>query len=221
VTLDVRADLLTAPAFDGAVRGWRRYPEYKNLGIAWLSQMPEHWGCRSLKRFSSVRYGLGQPPPEAAQGVPLLRATNVKRGRLVRDGLIFVDPADVPNSRDAWLTPGEIIVVRSGAYTGDSALVTADFAGAVAGYDLVVKVTSGSPRYVAWQMLSAELLVSQLLPKAARAAQPHLNAEELGATLFAQPTLQEQEAIAVFLDRETAKIDDLVEKSRRSAGCSG
>ena len=45
-----------------------------------------------------------------------------------------------------------------------------------------------------------------------RAAQPHLNAEELGATVILLPPLSEQTAIVAFLDRETAKIDMLVTK---------
>ncbi|MBF0155117.1 MAG: restriction endonuclease subunit S [Magnetococcales bacterium] len=43
-----------------------------------------------------------------------------------------------------------------------------------------------------------------------RAAQPHLNAEELGLCLIITPPTKEQSAIASFLDRETLKIDALV-----------
>jgi restriction endonuclease S subunit len=45
-----------------------------------------------------------------------------------------------------------------------------------------------------------------------RAAQPHLNAEELGNCAVLLPPLPEQQAIADFLDRETAKIDLLYSK---------
>ena len=65
----------------------------------------------------------------------MVRATNVKRGRLVSDGLIRIKREAIPESRNPYLCAGEIIVVRSGAYTGDVAMVTHDWAGSVVGYD--------------------------------------------------------------------------------------
>ena len=49
-----------------------------------------------------------------------------------------------------------------------------------------------------------------------RAAQPHLNAEELGNCLVFLPPLTEQHVIADFLDRETAKIDALSGKVKEA-----
>ena len=39
-----------------------------------------------------------------------------------------------------------------------------------------------------------------------------LNFEQIGDLTFARPAIREQQAIAAFLDRETAKIDGLVAK---------
>ena len=49
-----------------------------------------------------------------------------------------------------------------------------------------------------------------------RSAQPHLNAEELGEALILLPLLPEQQAIAGFLDRETARLDALVARVREA-----
>lgn len=175
------------------------------------------WTLLPLKRIASLRYGLGQPPAVAEGGAPLVRATNVKRGKLVMEGLIHVDPSGIPPGRDARLRAGEIIVVRSGAYTGDSALVTPEFEGAIAGYDLVVRITTGLPRFYAWQLLGTHVVDHQFGMARSRAAQPHLNAEELGETLVYVPPLAEQEALAGLLDRETARIDALIEKQKQLA----
>ena len=37
--------------------------------------------------------------------------------------MVYVDPQEVPQNREAFLSEGEIIVVRSGAYTADSAII--------------------------------------------------------------------------------------------------
>ena len=90
----------------------------KDSGVEWLGDVPSHWEVRRLKSVGSIRYGLGQPPREAHNGLPLIRATNVQRGRIIDKDMLYVDPEDVPKGRAAFLRTGEIIVVRSGAYTG-------------------------------------------------------------------------------------------------------
>ena len=83
--------------------------------------------------------------------------------------------------------------------------------GAVAGYDMVVTVTRASSRFIAYCLLSRYVLEGQLLLLTLRAAQPHLNAEELGSVLLAMPpTRKEQEAIADFLDTKLAGVKRIV-----------
>jgi len=185
-------------------------------GIEWLGNIPAHWKVLMLKRLARIRYGLGQPPKETSEGLPLLRATNIKQGRISLEGLVFVDPLDVPPSRDAFLRENEILVVRSGAYTGDSAIVRRDYAGAVAGYDLVVTILKGVPDYFAWQFLGPEVCGFQFQTVRLRAAQPHMNAEELGNTLVVSPPLSDQEMIAEFLSHESHRIEAIATKVRES-----
>ena len=173
----------------------------KQSGIEWLGVIPEHWQLVKLKRIGRIRYGLGQPPKESKNGLPLIRATNVKSGRIVQKNLIFVDPEDVPLSRDAILRGDEIIVVRSGALTADSAIVPMEYEGAVAGYDMVVTIQRSLPQFVAAALLSKYMLADQLFLLKSRAAQPHLNAEELGnAIVVIPPTNPEQKLIVEYLD---------------------
>jgi type I restriction enzyme S subunit len=186
----------------------------RDSGIPWLGEIPGHWAVVMLKRLASIRYGLGQPPTESETGIPLIRATNVKHGRIAESGMMYVDPTDVPKSRDAELRAGEIIVVRSGAYTGDSAIVPEEYAGAIAGYDMVVTIRNGFSPYIAWQLLGPEIYELQFSFYKLRAAQPHLNAEELGSTLVAFPPEPEQRVIAAYLDRQTAKLDTLIAKAQ-------
>lgn len=74
---------------------------------------------------------------------------------------------------------------------------------------------TGVPSFVACCLLSAHVLQDQIDLYRTRAAQPHLNAEELGQCCIPWPSTSEQERIAQFLDSETAKIDALTEKKER------
>lgn len=163
-------------------RGLNPDVKLKASGIPWLGEIPEHWEVKRLKSIAKIRYGLGQPPRESETGLPLIRATNVDRGRILEKNLVRVDPADVPKTRNAFLKAGEIIVVRSGALTADSAIIPAEYEGAVAGYDMVVTVIRAQPEFVAMALLCSYVQSDQLVIASMRAAQPHLNAAELGVS---------------------------------------
>lgn len=191
--------------------GLRQRVETQPTGAPVLPQIPADWRFGRLKSVATIRYGLGQPPAELSSGVAMIRATDVDAGTIRTDSLLRVDPEELPRDRNPYLKPGEVIVVRSGAYTGDSAIVPPSLEGAVAGYDMVVTVTRASSRFIAYCLLSRYVLEGQLLLLTLRAAQPHLNAEELGSVLLAlPPTLKEQEAIADFLDTKLAEMRRIV-----------
>lgn len=146
---------------------------------------PKGWQFKTLsEQGAQVRYGLGQPPQTCDGGRPLIRATNISRGTINPANMLFVDPIDVPPGRNAFLHADEVLVVRSGAYTGDIAQVTKKWQDSVAGYDLVI--TPGDS-------LNGEFLESFLLTTfiqngyfknlKVRGGQPHLNAAQLSATL--------------------------------------
>ena len=184
--------------------------ETRATGATVLPIVPVGWGFRRLKSVAAVRYGLGQPPVELSSGVGMIRATDVDAGTIRRGNFLRVDPDDLPLGRNPYLKAGEIIVVRSGAYTGDSAIVPSDLDGMVAGYDMVVTATRTSPRFLAYCLLSRYVLEGQIFLLTLRAAQPHLNAEELGGIQLAlPPTLDEQEAIADFVDVKFGELNRL------------
>ena len=191
--------------------GLHQKPETRFTGAPVLPQIPATWRFGRLKSVATIRYGLGQPPAELSSGVAMIRATDVDAGTIRTDNFLRVDPEELPPGRNPYLRAGEIIVVRSGAYTGDSAIVPPDLESAVAGYDMVVTATRASPRFIAYCLLSRYVLEGQLLLLTLRAAQPHLNAEELGSVLLAlPPTRKEQEEIADHLDAKLGEVKRIV-----------
>jgi type I restriction enzyme S subunit len=182
----------------------------KDSGVEWLGQIPEHWEVIKIKYIAELKYGLGQPPKYKEDGLPLIRATNVYRGDIDENDLVFVDPEDVPWERDPVLKKGDIIVVRSGAYTADSAIIPQKYDGAITGYDMVVRATGILDEFLALCLLSDYVLLAQLYQHRLRAAQPHLNREELGETVILLPPLSEQEGIVKKVKLERGAIDSTI-----------
>jgi type I restriction enzyme S subunit len=203
-TLDALCDSMLLRA---VTEGLRSGSNTEATPSAILPRIPIGWKLKRLKSVATVRYGLGQPPAQVDTGVTMIRATDVDAGQIRTDNLMRVDAQELPPGKDPYLKAGEIIVVRSGAYTGDSAIVPPDLEGSVAGYDMVVTVLGASPRFVAYCLLSRYVLNDQILLLTLRAAQPHLNAEELEGVVLALPSSRkEQNAIVEFLDSKLGEI---------------
>jgi len=102
------------------------------------------------------------------------------------------------------------------ALAPDDVVVLPELEGAVAGYNMVATVTHASPHFVAYSLLSKGVLDDQILLLTLRAAQPHLNAEELCSVILAMPgTRHEQGRIAAYLDASCAALDAAVDVKRR------
>jgi type I restriction enzyme S subunit len=198
-------------------KGLNPHAPMKPSGIEWLGDVPMGWTVSNIKRVATIRYGIGEPPQYYDSGTPLIRATNVHAGKIFNDGLVFVDPVEIPAKRIVWLAAGDIIVVRSGAYTGDSAIIPDGFGQCIAGFDMVLKCHSVDPEFLQFALLSKYLKEGQIDLQKTRAAQPHLNAEELGSCFLLLPSsVEEQAAIAKFLRvliREFATLTAEVERS--------
>lgn len=180
-------------------------------------QIPVDWECRTLGDTAEVRYGLGQPPASDPAGVPIIRATDIKRDKIDGTAVLRVSRDALPLGRKPYLKEGEIIVVRSGVNTGDVALITKEWAGAIAGYDLVVSPSDQIDPAFCFQYLVSSTAQAYFARERQRSAQPHLNAQQVAALQIPLPPLPEQRKIAEILSAEDEAIDkarSVIERSR-------
>ncbi|MFN7947015.1 MAG: restriction endonuclease subunit S [Blastocatellia bacterium] len=185
-----------------------------------IGEIPESWQLVRLGHICNVKYGLGQPPSLDVEGVPMVRATDIKTGRIISDTVIRVKREAIPEKKNAFLKSGDIIVVRSGAYTGDVAMYDGRWETAVAGYDLVVSPSgSGVDSSFVSTYLLGETAQRYFRSQRDRSAQPHLNADQLRNTPILLPPIDEQRAISklgrvcdfkmAILETESESLDEL------------
>jgi restriction endonuclease S subunit len=93
-----------------------RYPKYKASGVEWLGEVPEHWQHASLTRIASrVVVGIAEAATHAYadDGVPILRSTNIRPGRIVGD-ILFVKPEFANDRGSKLICAGDLVTVRTG-----------------------------------------------------------------------------------------------------------
>lgn len=162
--------------------------------------------------FSSIRYGTGSPPAYVEIGIPFIRATNIKHNSIVKNDLVFISIADANKIKKCVLKEGNLIVVRSGVNTGDAAVVSKEFDGAYAAYDLIIELDNVHSIFYSF-LINSNYGKAIIEPLSRRAGQPHLNAEQLKEIEFYFPPLPLQQQFAEIVN----KTEGLKEKQKQSA----
>jgi type I restriction enzyme S subunit len=171
-----------------------RYPKYKDSSVEWLGPIPAHWKVLALKHVITMQSG------EAITGESIRESGEypVFGGNGLR------------GFTDAYTHDGTYALIgRQGALCGNVNYAVGRFWAS----EHAVVCTPVRPVQTRWL---GELLRSMNLGQySVAAAQPGLSVDIIRQLRIPVPADQEQEAIADFLDRETAKIDALVAEQER------
>jgi type I restriction enzyme S subunit len=185
-------------------RGLNPKARLKPSGIEWLGDAPEHWKVLSLRyAFLNLDH---RRIPVAGEERATIEKTYPYYGA---SGIIdYVD--------DYIFDETLILVAEDGANLLSRSTPLAFLASGkywVNNHAHILKPLGGDIRY--WV---AVLHTFDYTPFVTGAAQPKLTSERLGSIKLPKPPLAEQIAIAEFLDRETAKLDQMMEKVQAAIG---
>ena len=157
---------------------------------------------RPFKDFMlDIRYGTSQPPTFNELGeFKFIRATNIKAGRITENGMLRISADEAAKIEKCRLNGNEIIIVRSGANTGDTCIVTDEYRDQYAGYDIIVTLNLEIANPVFFnELMNTHYMQAIIKPLTVRAAQPHINSEQVQNLPMLVVPLQEQEQFATFV----------------------
>jgi type I restriction enzyme S subunit len=191
------------------VRGWLPHSTCRPAASITLRQAGTH--------LTTGPFGTVLAASEyVAGGIPLVNPTHIANGRVRPELSVAVDDATASRLARHRLEVGDIVVGRHGD-VGRSALISEVEAGWLCGSgSIAIRLQKHilAPRFVQWA-LTSRVCRDQLLAASKGATMDTINEPVLlglGVPLWPVST---QEAIADFLDIETARIDGLITKKRR------
>lgn len=206
------------------VRSWRKYPSYQTIELDWVDRVPDHWTVKRLKwSITSCQNGIwGDEPTGDEDDVGCVRVADFDRLRFVLDESVELTKRSVPKDKQVGrlLNRGDLLLEKSGG--GDNqpvgALVLFDSDAIAVCSNFVAKVTVADGYCGSYlRYLHACLYASRVNTRSMKQATgiQNLDSGQYFDEKVAFPSLDEQRAIAAFLDRETALIDALVAKKQR------
>jgi len=205
-----------------ALRRYRPYPAYKDSGVEWLGEIPEHWEVKPLKAVSALQTGLtlGKEYQESSLVTrPYLRVANVQDGYISLDDVAEVSLPEKDSSRYE-LRFGDVLMTEGGDY---------DKLGRGCVWENQVQhclhqnhifAVRPRPSHLIPEFLSLTMGSSYGKAYFTATSKQSTNLASTNSTKlrnfpFPLPGESEQNAIAIFLNRETARIDALVAKKQR------
>lgn len=188
----------------------------KDSGVEWLGEVPEHWGCAAISKVTNkITNGYVGPTRDilVPEGIPYVQATHIKVGKVNFDNAYFVRQAWSNKHSKSILKKGDVLVVQTGAGTGDVGLVTEREEGFNCHALIILQP---NPSYLCGEYLSFVLQsdygYSKLFSIRTGGMHPHLNCGEVQFVKVPLPPLGEQSSITSYIRSQIEKIDNLIMK---------
>ena len=188
----------------------------KESGPNGLGCIPTHWDSKPLKYLTPdnrpIMYGIILPGPNVENGVPIVKGGDVAPGRLSLDRLSRTTHEIESNYVKSRLRGGDIVYAIRGSI-GMAEIVPPE----LENVNLTQDAARVSPKVGLnnrWLLyaLKSRPVFSQLDAKATGATIRGINIRDLKRAKVPVPPRSEQESISVFLDQETTKFDDLIDR---------
>jgi type I restriction enzyme, S subunit len=181
---------------------YKPYPAYKDSGVEWLEKVPEHWGLAPFK------YGLRLLTEKTDERSNMVSLENIEGWT----GRHIATESEYEGEGIAFQA-GDILFGKLRPYLAK--VLRAGKAGQAIGDFYVLRPAfQFYPKFTQYWLLNSQV-IDQLNGTTLGAKMPRVNWDDMGALPLPCPSGYEQATIVAHLDRETSRIDALVEKKTR------
>jgi len=190
----------------------------KDSGVEWLGEVPEHWDIAAVRRYAK-RVQTGSTPPTYEERyyedgtIPWFGPGSFDDMIEVKRPIKKIHESAVSEGVARIFSAGATLIVTIGATLGKVSSLTE--ASSCNQQITVIEFDPRNvyPRFATYQIKRLEPVLRAIAP---RATLPILDQGEIADIILGLPEISEQQAIASFLDNETAKIDTFVTKVQQS-----
>ncbi|EDJ8987162.1 restriction endonuclease subunit S [Salmonella enterica subsp. diarizonae] len=187
---------------------YRAYTAYKDSGIEWIGQVPEHWKVARVKRLASLR---NERRNDVSTDTIYIGLEDVEAG----SGQYKPTNGSSRQSEDSTVGifyEGDVLYGKLRPYLRKA--IISEMAGCCSTEFLVLRAEKTEPRWLQEWLLTPDV-THQIESGCEGAKMPRADWGHIGSIEVVYPDQPEQAQILTTLDRETARIDALVEKKTR------
>lgn len=184
-----------------------RYDKYKDSGIAWIGEIPEHWDTYQLKRCSKFinGYAFNSNHFNKDKGIPVIRIGDILNEQISFENIVYVQEN---NELEKFMAhKNDILIAMSGATVGKIGIYSTED-------KVYINQRVGIIRTIQYnfikRMFTTNGFVDYVDLSSAGSAQPNISSEEILNFYIPAPSIKEQQLIATYLDQKCSEIDELI-----------
>jgi type I restriction enzyme S subunit len=193
---------------------YQGYQKYKDSGVVWLGDIPEHWEVKRLK-FICTKVQTGTTPP-TTQGeyytegnLNWFAPSDFKDGQiLLKESIKKLNIQALEDRIVKHIPKGSVLIVGIGATLGKVGLLEID-AASNQQINAIFLNKNNNSKFIAYHLFISQEIMKVISNSTTLGI---LNQEKTKLIPLTFPPLNEQEKIAQFLDYKTKQIDELIKK---------
>lgn len=194
----------------------KKYEKYKDSGIEWIGEIPEHWEVKKLNYCFSL-IGSGTTPTAGKTEYYTNGEFNwLQTGDLNNSEINETSKKITQEALDDYSTLRfypvlSIVIAMYGATIGKTGLLKIESTTNQACCVLSKPINLDSKFAFYW----LNSVKNHIISLSYGGGQPNINQEQIRSLRIQNPTPEEQTAIANYLDRKTTEIDELIADKKR------
>ncbi len=194
------------------------YPVYKDSGVEWLGEVPEHWEVRRLKFTVSHN---DETLPENTPEDEILEYVDISSVNLV-EGITKTEQLSfekAPSRARRLVKNGDTIISTVRTYLKAIAFIenAPDNLVVSTGFAVIRPSNNVNAKFFAY-FFQGQFFIDKVVANSIGVSYPAINASDLVCIPVSYPEQKEQQQIAAFLDNKTAHLDTLIEKKQQMIG---
>lgn len=199
----------------------------KDSGARCVGKIPAHWSVSRIKYLMDGEHpypigdgdhGLIKSDDYLEDGIPYIRVLNLTWGRgLCMDNMVYISNDMNSMIKSSELRPRDLLIAKTGATIGKTAIVP-DWISLANTTSHVGKITMPKSQCAEffYHVLNSDVVQKQIEDMSAmQSTRPELGIDGLKNLTVTVPPMEEQQAIATYLDRKCAQIDTILDDKRK------
>lgn len=192
-----------------------RNVSYKDSGVDWLGEIPEHWQVKKLKYVVSINKANLSDKTDSDLIIEYIDIENVEYGR-IKEKPKKMSLKSAPSRARRIVCNGDTLISTVRTYL--KAILFIEQANnnliATTGFAVISPKLQFLPEYL-FYVLSSEIILQNITANSVGISYPAINSTEIGDFHSWFPKKQEQERIICFIKTETARIDKKISKTKK------
>lgn len=185
----------------------------KDSGVEWIGEIPYNWKISKIKYTTQLNGRIGWQGLTSSEyqdeGPFLITGTDFQEGRINFESAVHIDESRWAEAKQIQVENGDLLITKDGT-VGKVAIIDGleDKASLNSGVLRIQTTDEVKRKLLYYILLSEEFWLWFNYTNSGASTILHLYQNVFERFTYAVPPLQEQQAIANFLDEETKKLDD-------------